>query len=46
MLDSSTALVYRKKILEPGGMRDANDLVRDFLGRDYNLDAYKKWLQN
>ncbi len=46
MLDSSTALDYRKKILEPGGMRDANDLVRDFLGRDYNLDAYKKWLQN
>jgi thimet oligopeptidase len=46
MMDSKTAIDYRRFILEPGGMRDANDLVRDFLGRDYNLDAYKAWLQN
>ncbi len=44
MMDATAARDYRQKILEPGGMRDAADLVKDFLGRDYNLDAYKAWL--
>ena len=36
---------YVKSILRPGGSKDANDLVQDFLGRKPNLDAYKKWLE-
>lgn len=44
LLDSKAAMDYRRLILEPGGMRDAGDMVKDFLGRDYSLDAYKTWL--
>ncbi|MFT5429586.1 MAG: thimet oligopeptidase [Myxococcota bacterium] len=44
LMDKTVAREYRERILEPGGMRDAAELVRDFLGRDYSLDAYKKWL--
>jgi thimet oligopeptidase len=44
LLDVETAMAYRKLILEPGGMRDAGDMVKDFLDRDYSLDAYKAWL--
>lgn len=46
LLDSKAAMDYRKLILEPGGMRDASDMVKDFLGREYTLDAYKAWLQS
>ena len=46
LLDGKTAMDYRKLILEPGGLRDASDMVKDFLGRDYTLDAYKAWLQS
>lgn len=35
---------YRDKVLAPGGSRDAADLVEDFLGRPYNADAFKAWL--
>ena len=35
---------YRDKVLAMGGAKDAADLVQDFLGRPYNLDAFKKWL--
>ena len=45
LLDSSVARHYRKTILEPGGTKDAVDLVKDFLGRSYRLDAYQEWLQ-
>lgn len=31
---------YRKTVLEPGGSRDAADLVKDFLGREYNFEAF------
>ena len=30
--------------IEPGGSKDAAVLIRDFLGRNYNLDAYRAWL--
>ena len=28
-------------VLEPGGTKPAAELVRDFLGRDVSLDAYR-----
>ena len=45
MMSKAVAKDYRQLILEPGGSRDASDLVRSFLGRDYNMDAFKVWLQ-
>jgi len=45
LLNAEVSQRYREKILEPGGTQDAADLVKNFLGRPYNLDAYKAWLQ-
>ena len=45
LLDEETSMSYVKSILRPGGSKDANELVQDFLGRSPNLDAYKKWLE-
>lgn len=39
------ALEYSHKVLNPGGSKDAADLMEDFLGRPYNLDAYSAWLR-
>ena len=36
-----TAASYRLMVLEPGGTKPAAQLVRDFLGRDVSLDAYR-----
>ena len=36
-----TALAYRHAVLDPGGTKPAAELVRDFLGRDISLDAYR-----
>ena len=44
LLNAEIAKKYRDKILVPGGSRDAADLVRDFLGRDFKFDEFKKWL--
>ncbi len=44
LMDREVATRYRRKILEPGGSRDAEDLVRDFLGRPYSFDAFEAWL--
>ena len=35
-----------KYVLEPGGAKPAAVLVHDFLGRDYNFEAYARWLAN
>ncbi len=35
---------YRDKILAPGGTKDAADLVKDFLGREYNFKAFQTFL--
>ena len=45
LLDTATARDYADKVLVPGGSKPAAELVKDFLGRDYNLDAYKAWLE-
>ncbi len=35
---------YRDRVLAQGGTKDADDLVADFLGRPYNVDAFAEWL--
>ncbi len=35
---------YREKILTNSGTRSANQLVKEFLERDYNVKAYADWL--
>ncbi len=40
-----TARAYREAVLEPGGTKPAAQLVRDFLGRDVSLDAYRAELE-
>jgi thimet oligopeptidase len=44
LLNPVPAQKYRKLVLEPGGSKDAADLVRDFLGRDFSFDAFAAWL--
>lgn len=44
MLSSEVATEYRKKVLEPGGTKEAGALVADFLGRPYQFDAFQAWL--
>lgn len=43
--DPATAMRYRETILAPGARRPAGDLVREFLGRDVTLDAYRATLE-
>ncbi len=39
--NTATAKAYREKVLGVGGTKPAAELVRDFLGRDVSLDAYR-----
>jgi len=43
-LSDPTAMRYRRTVLEPGGSTSANDLVRNFLGREHNMVAFQKWM--
>ena len=44
LMEPAVALRYRKAVLEPGGSAKAADLVRDFLGREYDFRAFEEWL--
>lgn len=44
LMDAAVSERYRREILEPGGRRDAAQLVEAFLGRPYAFDAYRGWL--
>jgi len=44
LLGGETAMRYRKTVLEPGGSKPGAELVRGFLGRPQNLDAFKLWM--
>ena len=44
ILDPKTAMEYRRTILDPGGSKDAAELVRDFLGRPYDFKSFQAWL--
>ena len=43
-LNPAPAGRYRRAILEAGGSDDAANLVKAFLGRDSNFEAYGRWL--
>ncbi len=44
LMATDVTTAYRDKVLVPGGSRDAADLVKDFLGRDYDFRAYERFL--
>lgn len=44
LVGGETAMRYRRTVLEPGGSKAGTELVRGFLGRPQNLEAFKKWM--
>lgn len=44
LLAGDAPMRYHHVVLEPGGSMSANDLVKDFLGRPQNMDAFQKWM--
>lgn len=44
LLAGPTPMRYRHTVLEPGGSVSANKLVMDFLGREQNMGALQKWM--
>jgi thimet oligopeptidase len=43
-LAGDTPMRYRRLVLQPGGSVSANDLVKDFLGREQNTTAFEHWM--
>ena len=46
LLAPGVAAEYRNKVLAAGGSEPAAAMIRDFLGRDFNEVAWKKWLDS
>lgn len=44
LTDPSTAERYVTEILVPGSVRPARELVRSFLGREFDFAAYERWV--
>jgi thimet oligopeptidase len=44
LMEPRVARRYRERVLAPGGSRPADQLIRDFLGRDFSLEPFKEWL--
>ncbi len=44
LMATDVTYAYRDKVLAPGGSRDAAQLVKDFLGREYDFGAYERFL--
>jgi Zn-dependent oligopeptidase len=44
LMNRDVTFAYRDKVLVPGGTRDAAELVRDFLGREYDFSAFERYL--
>ena len=44
LVGGQTAMRYRKAVLEPGGSKAGAELVKGFLGRPQNLEAFKRWM--
>jgi thimet oligopeptidase len=45
VMDRAVAQRYRDTILAAGGSKDASDLTRDFLGREYSTEPFQRWLE-
>ncbi|MGE5316314.1 MAG: M3 family metallopeptidase, partial [Acidobacteriota bacterium] len=45
MLAPGVAKKYRDAVLAPGGSLPASQLVKNFLGRDFNFEGWQKWLE-
>ena len=44
LLDGEAGARYRKAVLEQGGSKPGRRMVRDFLGRDEEFEAFRRWL--
>jgi thimet oligopeptidase len=44
LLGGPAGMRYRQTVLAPGATRPAAQLVHEFLGREPNLDAYRRWM--
>ncbi len=44
LIDSATAMRYRREVLEPGGSKPARELVKAFLGREVSMSALQHWI--
>jgi thimet oligopeptidase len=44
LMARGAARSYRESIFEPGSSKPASDLVKGFLGRSFNFDAWQQWL--
>jgi thimet oligopeptidase len=44
LMAKDVTFAYRDRVLVPGGSKDAADLVRNFLGREYDFAAYEQYL--
>jgi len=44
LMDTTVARKFRQCVLEPGGSKDAELLVSDFLGRPFDFRAFEAWL--
>jgi thimet oligopeptidase len=44
LLEPGVARRYRQLVLAPGGSKPAADLVQGYLGRPFNFDAWRRWL--
>jgi thimet oligopeptidase len=46
LMAADVARRYRDVVFAPGSAKPADELVRDFLGRPFNADAWERWLSN
>lgn len=44
VMNLRTAREYRDRVLAAGSSKPAAELVKDFLGRDYDFEAFRSWL--
>ena len=44
LLEGPAGMRYERSVLAPGSTQPARQLAHDFLGREPNLDAYRRWM--
>jgi thimet oligopeptidase len=44
LLAGPAPMRYRHVVLEPGGSMSANELVKNFLGRQQSMTAFQRWM--